>query len=190
MRAIGEWRALRADACRYGAASGAGAVWAAIRHPGLFAIAVHRYGLWVDRCFGRRWQRIPFRLVFHIARRISLFRAQIDLLDGMPIGPGLYLADGGAIVIGARRIGANCSFGSRVTLGMETRGQSKPVVGDDVVLEDRAIVYGDVTLNDGVRVCAGAVLTKSAPAHVEVQGNPGRIVRRPAPAGGELSHAG
>jgi len=189
MTIAGEWQALRADARRYGAESGTGAVWAALRHAGLFAIAVHRYGLWVDRCFGRRWWRIPFRLVFHVARRVSLFRAQIDLLDGMPVGPGLYLSDRGAIVIGARSIGANCSFGSRVTLGMETRGKTKPIVGDDVVLEDGAIVYGDLTLGDRVRICAGAVLTKSAPANVDVQGNPGRIVRRAAPGVGEMSHA-
>lgn len=189
MSAPGEWQALRADARRYGADSGARALWAVFRRPGLFAVAVHRYGLWTDRRFGRRWQRIPFRLVFHIARRISLFRSQIDLLDGMPIGPGVYLANEGAIVLGARRIGANCTFGSRVTLGMETRGQAKPLVGDDVVLENGAIVYGDVTLGNGVRVCAHAVLTKSAPANVDVQGNPGRIVRRAAPIA-ELPHAG
>lgn len=177
--APGMWPALQEDAYRYGVGRGSLRIlWGMWRHPGLFAIAVHRYGAWANNRFAmqatlRRFMKMPY----HLCRKLALFRAQIELLEGMEIGAGLYLSNRGSIVLGAKRIGRNCTIGTTVTIGMGTRTHEVPVLGDDVMIGDRAIVYGDISLGRGVRVHNDSVLTKSVPADTEISGNPGRIKR-------------
>lgn len=185
LMAPGIWPALQEDAHRYGVRRGSVRIlWGMWQHPGLFAVAVHRFGAWANTQFARQATlRRLVKMPYHLCRKIALFRAQIELLEGMEIGPGLYLSDRGSIILGAKRIGRNCTIGATVTIGMGTRTHEVPVLGDDVVIGDRAIVYGDISLGRGVQVDSGSVLTKSVPADTEVSGNPARIKRTSTSAG-------
>lgn len=157
------------------------AAWAVIRYPGLFAVAVYRFGYWINANFGtheRRFFRYFLKVFFYFLHRLSIYRAKIEITEATEIGPGLYLANEGGIIIGARKIGARFTVGPRVTIGMNVRNHLNPVIGERVTIGCDTLVYGDIAIGDGVLIDASTVLTKSVPEKVWVKGNPARIVRR------------
>jgi virginiamycin A acetyltransferase len=52
-----------------------------------------------------------------------------------------------------------------------------PVVGNDVWIGERAVIYSGVTIGDGAVVAGDAVVAKSVPPYAIVAGNPARVVR-------------
>ena len=77
----------------------------------------------------------------------------------------------------ARRIGANASFISAVTLGMRET-HDFPVLGDGVVVGAGARILGGIKLGDGCTVGANAVVIHDVPAGATVVGIPARVVER------------
>lgn len=174
-----------ADARRYlgRAAVLASLVWplALLWYRGLFAVAVYRFGFWIDARLGRpqqRYLRYGFKLLFHPLRKLSMFRAKVEILESTVIGPGLYLSNRGHVIVGARSIGRNCTIGSHVTIGMDTKRHAIPQIGDDVVIGSDCIVFGDIVVGSGSVIEPGTVLTKTVPERSLVRGNPARIVAR------------
>ena len=65
----------------------------------------------------------------------------------------------------------------------DEKGNEKPqtlpiVIEDDVWIGANAIILKGVTLGKGCVVAAGSVVTKSAPAHSLIGGNPARIIKQ------------
>lgn len=154
---------------------------AVIGYRGLFAAAVFRFGFWIDARLGRpqqRYLRYAFKLLFHPLRKLTMFRAKVEILESTRIGSGLYLSNRGHMIIGARSIGRNCTIGSHVTIGMDTKRHAIPTIGDDVVVGSDCIIFGDIVVGNGSVIDPGTVLTKSIPERTHVRGNPARIVAR------------
>jgi serine O-acetyltransferase len=96
-------------------------------------------------------------------------------LDCSDIGPGLFIQHGFATVVAARRVGRNCWINQQVTIGF-TRAEDRPTIGDDVFVYAGAKVLGDITVGDGARVGANAVVLHDVPSRFTAVGVPARLL--------------
>lgn len=115
-----------------------------------------------------RWGLAPLALVPHTLNK---------WLNGCVIGiradfgPGFVLIHPVGVVINSKvRGGRNVWIESGVVIG-DNRGGC-PVLGNDVFLGSGAKVIGRLTLGDGVRVGANAVVLKDVPAGMTAVGVP------------------
>lgn len=121
-------------------------------------------------------RRVP--IVGRVIRMVemSLFGAELSL--HARIGTGFYVAHSHGVVVGGTTVvgdhvkilGSN-TFGNRQGFGLDY-----PTVGSNVVIGAGARVLGDVTLGDGCRVGANAVVTCDVADGVTVVGIPARPV--------------
>jgi serine O-acetyltransferase len=150
--------------------------------------------LWVsdrNRMLGRLLYAFPeFRAVYYhrllqgnptgalVARGARLVWKGIPGLDmsNTLIGPGLFISHGQATVLSAERIGANLQVHQGVTVGWDYRGDRRPIIGDDVFIGAGAKILGAVTVGDGARIGANAVVVCDVPAGATAVGVPARIV--------------
>lgn len=109
---------------------------------------------------------------------MAYFLFGVEVTAECDIGPGLFLPHTQGTVIGAARIGQNCTIYQGVTLGareldMSFDHEQRPVLGDDVIVGSGAKVIGPVNIGDGARIGSNANLTESVPA--------GHLVLAPKP---------
>lgn len=112
----------------------------------------------------------------------------IEVSPQVQIGGGLFLPHTVGTVIGASRIGENCTILQGVTLGtsepdMGFNVSERPVVGDDVFIGAGAKVIGHVTIGDHAKIGANAVVLRDVPAYALAVGVPATIVQRQATDG-------
>ncbi|MGH2484912.1 MAG: polysaccharide biosynthesis C-terminal domain-containing protein, partial [Ktedonobacterales bacterium] len=100
----------------------------------------------------------------------------LDILPSVPIGPGLYIPHPVATVVAARKIGANVSLISGITIGMRN-SREFPIIGDNVTIGTGARVLGGVAIGDNALIGANAVVTIDVPANSTAVGIPARILK-------------
>lgn len=110
----------------------------------------------------------------------------IEVSPRVEIGGGLFLPHTVGTVIGAARIGDNCTIMQGVTLGtsepeMGFTASLRPVVGNDVLIGAGAKVIGPVTIGDHAKIGANAVVLRDIPPHSVAVGVPATIRAMPAP---------
>ena len=66
-----------------------------------------------------------------------------------------------------------------MTVGWDYRGDRRPIIGDDVFIGAGAKILGAVTIGDGARIGANAVVVCDVPAGATAVGVPARIVAGP-----------
>jgi len=124
--------------------------------------------------FLNRLHRNP--IMFVIVR--LFFRPLDTLYIYMPpenLGGGLVIQHGFSTIIGARKIGENCKIFQQVTVGYNM--DKCPLIEDNVTVCAGAIVIGDVHIECGAVVGAGAVVTKDVAAGKTVGGVPARVIK-------------
>lgn len=99
------------------------------------------------------------------------------------IGGGLYFPHTQGTVIGANKIGENATIYHNVTFGarevdLTYSENSRPTVGNNVIVGAGAKVLGGVTLADNCRVGANAVVLNDIPAGATVVGIPARVINQ------------
>ncbi len=102
------------------------------------------------------------------------------------IGPGLILPHGQVVIDGNVRIGRDCAINPWVTIGLtgsrrfgfDARG---PLVGDRVFIGTGARLLGPITIGDGARIGANAVVLEDVPANATVVGMPARVIHTEQP---------
>jgi serine O-acetyltransferase len=151
------------------------AVLKALVTDGTAAMILYRLMQW-----SRRYRLAPLEMAFN---KMNAVFCHCVIGRGAEFGPGLVLIHSSGVVInGQVRGGERVFLEHQVTLGAERR--ASPVLGNDVFIGAGAKVLGAVTVGDGARVGANAVVLDDVPAHATAAGVPARIVRRRAePAG-------
>jgi serine O-acetyltransferase len=147
-------------------------------YPGLHAIVLHRlaHGAW------KRGFRLLGRFVSHIGRLLT----GIEIHPGASIGRRLVIDHGFGVVIGeTSEIGDDVTLYQGVALGgtspaVDSRSQAEvkrhPTLRNGVIVGSGAQILGPVTMGEGARVGANAVVSKDVPPGVTAVGIPARVV--------------
>ena len=123
--------------------------------------------------WARRWRLMPLEMIFN---KMNTVLCNCIIGRGAEFGPGFVLIHSTGVVInGMVRAGSNFFVYHQVTLGSTRQGV--PVIGDDVFIGAGAKIIGPVTIGDGARIGANAVVLHDIPPHVTAVGIPARIVR-------------
>jgi serine O-acetyltransferase len=120
-----------------------------------------------------------------LMRRIARIRhtlwsvvTQSDVDLQATLGKGLMLPHPNGVVIhGEGRIGDDCMIMQQVTVGMIDEGEV-PVIGNRVYIGAGAKIIGKLTVGDGARIGANAVVVNDVPSNATAVGIPARIIRR------------
>jgi serine O-acetyltransferase len=124
--------------------------------------------------WSRRWRLVPLEMIFN---RLNTIFCNCIIGRGAEFGPGFVLIHATGIVInGNVRGGSKVYLEHQVTIGAERR--QNPVLGSDIFLGAGAKILGSVTIGDGARVGANAVVVHDVPPYATVVGIPARIVRQ------------
>jgi serine O-acetyltransferase len=149
----------------------------------LWAVAVYRFGSWLDQRFGTATEalpallRYPVKLPLLIGQRLVEAFTGIELPAQTKVGPGLRIWHGGNVVVNPKSIiGANCLLRHGVTIGNLEPGGPAPMIGDRVELGAYAQVLGDITIGDDARIGAMSVVLRDVPAGATAVGVPARII--------------
>jgi serine O-acetyltransferase len=147
--------------------------WDVVLYPGAWALLYHRaaHWLWTGRLF---WLA---RLVNHVSR----FLTGIDIHPGARIGRNFFIDHGFTVIGETAEIGDNVTIYQNVTLGGTNPttgigGKRHPTLEDGVVIGSGAQVLGPITVGEGGRVGANAVVTKDVLPRTTVVGIPARPV--------------
>jgi serine O-acetyltransferase len=108
---------------------------------------------------------------------------QYKLLLGFTIppnvfGPGLCIAHYGTIIVhNNARLGANIRINADVVIGENNGEDNVPMIGNSVVIEPGAKIFGKITIADGIHIGANSVVNKSFnEPNVVIVGAPARVV--------------
>jgi serine O-acetyltransferase len=151
-----------------------------LAYPGFHAVVLHRLA---HRLYLRRVPVLP-RLVSHFTRFIT----GIEIHPGAQLGRRLTIDHGMGIVIGeTAEVGDDVLLYQGGTLGNARfqRGKRHPTVGNNVVIGAGAKVLGPITVGDGARVAAGAVVINDVPPNTTAAGVPAKAIRYHNPDTGE-----
>ncbi len=122
------------------------------------------------------------RLAGRFAARLWKSVPGLDL-SGTPIGPGLFVSHGQGTVLSAEGIGANLWVHQGVTVGWDYQGARRPVIGNNVFIGAGAKILGAITVGDGARIGANAVVVCDVPAGATAVGIPAQIRARTGDSG-------
>ncbi|MFT3883497.1 MAG: serine O-acetyltransferase [Gemmatales bacterium] len=139
---------------------------------GTMAMIWYRWMQW-----SRRYHLAPLEMLFN---KINTFFCNCIIGRGAEFGPGFVLIHSTGIVInGTVRGGTNVFLEHQVTIGAERR--QAPVLGNDLFIGAGAKIIGSITIGDGAKVGANAVVVKDVPAYATVVGIPAQVVRQRTP---------
>lgn len=117
------------------------------------------------------------RLVSQLAR----FFTGIEIHPGAKIGKGLFIDHGMGVVIGeTAEVGDNVTLYHGVTLGGTGKdtGKRHPTIEDNVLIGTGAKVLGPITVGEGAKIGANAVVVKNVPAKATAVGSPAKNIVR------------
>ncbi len=160
---------LRAKATWCYESSGSRAVLKVMLTDGTPAMLWYRLMQWA-----RRWRLAPLEMIFN---RMNAICCGCVIGRGAEFGPGFVLIHSlGVVINGTVRGGTNVKIEHQVTIGAERR--QSPQIGNDVFIGAGAKIIGSVTVGDGARVGANAVVVHDVPPHSTVVGIPAKVVRQ------------
>jgi len=149
-----------------------------LTYPGFHALLLHRLAHWLQRT---GLPVIP-RLISHYNR----WATGIEIHPGARIGPGFFIDHGMGVVISeTSEIGRDVTLYQGVTLGGtgKERGKRHPTLGDRVMVGVGAKILGAVTIGEGAKIGAGAVVLSDVPAYATAVGVPAKVVSYQEPDG-------
>ena len=140
--------------------------------PNVRVVIVYRIGHWLTKR-----GLLPLGLIL---RTWGIRMSGAELNPLAEIGPGLYLAHGVGVGVGAYvRIGKNCRLHLGSVIGPQPMGAEKPaytVIGDNVQIGTHAVIIGGVTIGDGAIIGANAVVLRDVEPYTVVSASPARTV--------------
>jgi serine O-acetyltransferase len=164
----------------------------AVTWPGFQALAVHRFGVWKDG-IETRLLRVPCTIVYRIAYGFVRNFYGIELPLTTRIGRRLFVGHQHGIIVHHNAvIGDDCLIRQGVSIGQERptpgvppREVPGPKLGNRVEVGAGAMIIGNITIGDGVRIGPNAVVMTNVPAGAIVTAPLSRIMvppkRKPKP---------
>ncbi len=150
-----------------------------LAYPGFHALLYYRMANWAWR---HGW-RLLGRVMSHIGRILT----GIDIHPGARIGRRFFIDHGTGVVIGETSdIGDDVTLYQGVTLGgvapsvdsaAQVSRKRHPTLANGVIVGSGAQVLGPITVGEGARVGANAVVVADVPPGATVVGIPARIVQ-------------
>lgn len=161
--------------------------------PGFHAIAIHRFGVWVDG-LDQRVLRAPLRILYFALNALIELCYGIRVQYQSVLGRRVRLAHAGSGIIIARDcvLGDDCLLRQNVTLGARnSRTRGGPRLGNRVEVGANAVIIGPITVGDDVVIGPNTVVRTDVPSgSVVLPPDPvirPRRSRRPAPEGADLT---
>lgn len=148
----------------------------ALTYPGVHA-------LWAYRCTHWLWLH-HFKLAARWASSVARLLTGVEIHPGATLGSGIFIDHALGVVIGeTAEIGDDVTIYQGVTLGGTSldHGKRHPTIGARVTIGAGAKILGPVTIGEGSRIGANAVVVGSVPPDSVVVGIPGRIIARTKP---------
>lgn len=147
---------------------------------GMWAVVGYRFNRWAISRPRHSWIQRPLNFLTSLVGLWVEVTTNISLPLTAEIGPGLYIAHTGYIVVSSGTvIGRNCTLTQGVTIGHAGGGSKSaavaPVLGDRVYVGPGSAIIGPITIGDDALIGVGAIVVKSVPARGVVVGNPGRV---------------
>jgi serine O-acetyltransferase len=149
-----------------------------IAYPGFQALLFYRLAHWLWR---HGWLLLS-RFISNLGRMAT----GIDIHPGAVIGRRLFIDHGMALVVGeTTEIGDDVTLYQGVTLGgvapsvnsaAQVHRKRHPTLRNGVIIGSGAQVLGPITVGEGARVGANAVVVADVPAGVTVVGIPAKVV--------------
>ena len=143
---------------------------------GTTAMILYRWMQWAQR-----WHLAPLAMVFN----------KLNVMGGCIIGRGADFGEGfvlvhsqGIVINTSVKGGRHVVLEHQVTIGAE-KGIS-PRLGDDVFIGAGAKLLGGISLGNGAKVGANAVVLEDVPAGTTVVGIPAKVVKRSEDSVAEL----
>lgn len=137
------------------------------RHMPLRATAWFRLANW---CKCHHIRMFPSLIQRRILRVYGL-----DIMAGMNVGGGLYIAHPYGITLYAQHIGRNCSVIGASTVGVN-KEWGPPVIGANVFIGAGARVLGSIHVGNDVKIGANAVVLNDVPDGATLVGIPAKII--------------
>ncbi len=144
-------------------------------YSGMHALLLHRLAHWLWR---RGWPLLA-RYISNVNRWLT----DIEIHPAAEIGRRLFIDHGSGLVIGATsQIGDDVTLYQGVTLGGTKliAGKRHPTLENGVIVGAGARVLGPITVGEGARIGANAVVLSDVPKGVTMVGIPARPVLRGA----------
>jgi serine O-acetyltransferase len=138
--------------------------------PGFHALALHRFGVWVDGLVPRM-ARVPLRRVYFFLNALIELAYGVRLQHQSQIGRRVRLAHAGSGIIIARScvIGDDCLLRQNVTLGVRSRKvQGAPRLGARVEVGANAVLVGPIEIGDDALVGPNTVVLADVPPNSTV----------------------
>ena len=139
-------------------------------------------------CLFRKAQRHcksknPFRRLAWSLRWLRVRKRGYQVSLDADIGPGLrFLHDGVRIIVGASKIGANCTVGVNVIIGYGRKTEtSAPTIGNRVYIGHNSSIVGGITIGDDVLIAPNTFVNRDIPSNSIVVGN-NQIISKEAPS--------
>lgn len=142
-------------------------------YPGLHAVIWYRMARWF-------WTR-RLRLVGRVLAQIGRMLTGVEIHPGATLGRRVFIDHANSVVIGeTAEIGDDVTLYQGVTLGGTSlqRGKRHPTLENNVIVGAGAHVLGPVTIGEGARIGANAVVLQDVPAATTMVGIPARAVAR------------
>ena len=140
-------------------------------YPGVHALTLHR----IASALHRAGLPLAPRILSQFTRWIT----GIEIHPAAQIATPCLIDHGMGVVIGeTAKIGPRCHLHQGVTLGgaSRLRTQRHPMLGEDVLVGAGASLIGAISVGNGAKIGAGAVVVANVPPYATVVGVPGHIV--------------
>jgi serine O-acetyltransferase len=147
--------------------------WEVLTYAGLWAVVYHRVA---HRLWGAN-----FKTLARFVSQFSRSATGIEIHPGATIGRRFFIDHGMGVVIGETAIiGDDVLMYHGVTLGGTSLEQKKrhPTLGNGVLIGMGAKIIGDITIGDGARIGANAVVTRDVPPGATAVGIPAKVIKQ------------
>jgi len=143
-----------------------------LMYQGFWAIIFHK--------IAHQFYRWRLFLLARFISQVSRFFTQIEIHPGAKMSAEVFIDHGAGVVIGeTAEVGRNVVIFHGATLGGTGKdvGKRHPTVSDNVMIGANATILGPVTIGDGAKIGACAIVVKDVPSDTTIVGEIGRDIK-------------